>query len=97
MQFDLFITPVALSETDDAYDFYETKSEGLGDRFIESLETTYKKISHLPKSYGFISKSKDLRDVKVKDFPFVVIFQIFGNRVIILRVFNTSRKQPTKF
>jgi hypothetical protein len=82
MPFELFISPVALSESIDAYDFYVTKSIGLGDRFLESLETTYKKISHLPKSYGFISKSKDLRDVKIKDFPFVVIFQIINSKLL---------------
>ena len=97
MQFELFISPVALSESINAYDFYETKSVGLGDRFLESLETTYRKISLSPKNYGFISRAKDLRDVKIKDFPFVVIFQIFDDKVIILRVFNTNRKPPAKF
>lgn len=97
MQFELFISPVALSESLDAYEFYELTSVGLGDRFLKSLEATYKKISHLPKSYGFISKEKDLRDVNIKNFPFVVIFQIFDNKVIVLRIFNTNRKPLTKF
>ena len=66
MQYELFISPVALSESSNAYEFYEPTSIGLGDRFLKSLEDTYKRISYLPKSYGFISKEKDLRDVKIK-------------------------------
>ena len=97
MQFELFITPVALTESMDAFDFYEANSAGLGERFLSSLESTYQKIVHLPKSYGFISEAKDIRDVKIKDFPFVVIFQIFDAKIIILRVFNTKRKPPKKF
>ena len=62
-----------------------------GNRFLQSLEETYKKLTHLPKNYGFITKSKDLRDVKIQNFPFVVIFQIINNKIIVLRVFNTNR------
>jgi plasmid stabilization system protein ParE len=92
MQFELFISPVAFAESMDAYDFYETKSIYLGERFLNSLESTYQKIAHFPRRYTYISSTKDLKDVKVKDFPFVVIFQILNNKIIILRVFNTNRK-----
>lgn len=96
MKFDLFITRVALTELMDAFDFYEANSPGLGKGFLKSLEGTYQKMVHLPKSYGFISKAKDIRDVRIKDFPFVVIFQIFEAK-IILRVFNIKRKPSKKF
>ena len=91
MSFELLIAPIAVSETDDAYDFYENSSNGLGDKFLKSLEGTYKKLSRNPKYYSYVSKAKDLRDVKLKDFPFVVIFQIVDDRVLVLRVFNTNR------
>ncbi len=94
MQFELIISPTALSETDDAYVYYEESSVGLGDRFLKSLEDIYKKLSETPKFYGYISNAKDLRDVKLKNFPFVVIFQIVNDTVFVLRVFNTSRN-PT--
>ena len=68
MNFELLISPVAVSETDDAYAFYENSSAGLGDRFLKSLEDTYKKLSQTPKYYSYITKAKDLRDVKSKAF-----------------------------
>jgi hypothetical protein len=63
MQFELFIFPVAFAESMDAYDFYETKSIGLGERFLNSLESTYQKIAHFPRRYSYISSTKELRDV----------------------------------
>jgi plasmid stabilization system protein ParE len=91
MNFELLISPIALSETDDAYVFYKNLSVGLGDRFLKSLEDVYKKLSQTPKYYGYITNAKDLRDVKLKNFPFVIIFQIVNDQVIVLRVFNTNR------
>ena len=91
MQFELVISPTASSETKNAYNFYEETLVGLGERFLKSLEATYKQLSETPKYYGYITDAKDLRDVKVKGFPFVVIFQIINNQVFVLRVFNTNR------
>ena len=91
MSFELIISPTAFSETNDAHLYYKSISEALGERFMKSLETTYSKLSRTPKYYGYINEFKDLRDTKLKDFPYVVIFQIVDNRVLVLSVFNTNR------
>ncbi|HXS56604.1 MAG TPA: type II toxin-antitoxin system RelE/ParE family toxin [Hanamia sp.] len=91
MNFKLSISPTAFSETNDAYIYYTNISEALGERFLKSLEATYDKLSRTPKYYSYINEFKDLRDTKLKDFPYVVIFQIIDNRVLVLRVFNTNR------
>ena len=91
MHFELIISSIAVNETNDAYLFYERSSAGLGERFLRSLEDIYQKLSQNPHYYGFMNKAKDLRDIKIKDFPFVIIFQIVNDKVFVLRVFNTSR------
>ena len=91
MSYQLKISSTAYWETDNAYAFYEEQSEGLGKRFLKSLEDAYSKLSHTPKYYGFIRNDKEFRDIKIKNFPFVIIFQIVENKVLILRVFNTNR------
>ena len=91
MHFELFISPVAVSETNNAYVFYEKTLAGLRERFLKSLEDIYNKLSQTPKYYGYITNAKDLRDVKLKNFLFVIIFQIVNDTVIVLRVFNTNR------
>ena len=85
------ISATAFMETDNAYTYYEDQSEGLGDRFLKSLEEAYEKLSRTPQYYSYLNSKKDLRDLKIKDFPFVVIFQIVKDKVLVLRVFNTNR------
>ncbi len=91
MPFELIISSKAVNETNDAYLFYERSSVGLGERFLESLEGVYKNLCLNPQYYGYMNKVKDLRDIKIKNFPFVIIFQIVSDKVFVLRVFNTSR------
>lgn len=91
MLFELVISKIAFYETDNAYRFYEAQSPGLGERFLTSLENAYKKLSYSPQFYSYINSAKDLRDIKIDNFPFVIIFQIIKNQVFVLRVFNTNR------
>ncbi len=91
MQYDLLISSVAFIETDNAYTYYENQLPGLGDRFLKSLDKAYDKLSQTPQHYGYINSKKDLRDIRIKDFLFVIIFQIIYDKVLVLRVFNTNR------
>lgn len=74
MPFELIISRNAIIETRDAYLFYERALVGLGERLLESLEDVYKNLSLNPQYYGYLNKAKDIRDVKIKKFPFVIIF-----------------------
>ena len=70
---------------------YEAQSIGLGERFLKSVQDAYSKLSEHPQFYSFINGDKNIRDIKLKRFPFVIIFQIVENTVLVLRVFNTNR------
>lgn len=91
MPYELLISATAYMEADNAYIFYENQLDGLCDRFLKSLNDAYQKLSGNPQYYSYINSRKDLRDLKIKDFPFVLIFQIVENKVLVLRVFNTNR------
>ena len=91
MSYQLKVSETAYQEMDDAYDYYEKQSTGLGDRFLKSVEDTFFKLSQAPHFYRFIPHDNNIGDVKVNIFPFVIIFQIVENTVFILRVFNTNR------
>lgn len=91
MLYKLLISPTAFSDTEDAYDYYEKQQLGLGERFLKFVDDSYTNLSNTPHHYGFINNKKDLRDLRIKNFPFVIIFQIFKDKVLVLRVFNTNR------
>ena len=91
MAYNIIIFPAAETDTIEAHLFYETQQAGLGERFLESVEESYYKLSQKPQYYSYISSEKHLRDIKIKDFPFVMIYQIIEDKVLVLRVFNTNR------
>jgi len=91
MSYQLKVSAIAYQETDAAYTYYEEQSKGVGEKFLKSVEEAYSKLSQTPQYFSYIRNSKDIRDIKIKTFPFVIIFQIMDNTVAVLRVFNTNR------
>ena len=62
---------------------------GLGDDLLNILRDYYAKLSDNPYLYSFIEHSEILRDVKIDRFPYVVIYLVSGDEVIIVSVRNT--------
>lgn len=92
MQYQLLISPTALNDSNAAYIYYEEQLPGLGQRFLHSVNASYQKLSHTPKYYSYINSKRELRDIKIKDFPFIIIYQIIEDKVLVLSVFNTNRE-----
>ncbi len=82
MQYELIMSAITFDETDNAFSFYEIQSPGLDERFLKSREDAYKKLSHSPQFYSYINSAKDLRDIKIDNFPFVIIFKIIKIRFL---------------
>ena len=92
MPFSVFFTPEAQLDLKEAYDWYESKSTGLGDRFIN---TTDEKLSSLTKTYAIGSiRYDDIRCTIIPGFPYLIHYgiNINENVIIIYRIFHTSRK-----
>lgn len=95
MPYALIIRSEALEEMKDAYLYYERAQSGLGERFLSELQKRYNEIQEHPQFYGFIDLDKKMRDVKVKHFPYQVVYGIIENSVIVFSVFN-SFQNPSK-
>jgi len=91
MKYKLLISKVSVYETSNAYDYYEAQSTRLGERFLASVKEAQNKLAKTPYNYDFINDRNDFRDISLKSFPFVIIYQIIDNNVLVLRVFNTNR------
>ncbi len=74
---------------DDAYSWYEEQSIGLGEEFLEELETCYNKVLKNPELYGFIENG--FRHIKLKRFPYIVIYEIIEQELLIYAVFHNKR------
>ena len=91
MAFNILIKEEARLDTATAYYYYEDKRKGLGEEFLEELEKRYQDLISHPLNYGFIDDQQIIRDVKVDRFPYVIIFEVIDNNVIIYAVHNTYR------
>jgi len=89
MNYKLQLQKEAILEMQDAFNWYEIQKAGLGYSFIEELEECYQKICEHPAYYGMLNES--FRRIKVNGFPYLVIFEIENEQVIVNSVFHTSR------
>ena len=94
MGYDLEIRHEAILDVHAATDYYDAISTDLGNRFENELRIALKKITANPQFYKYLSKKqeKKYRCVQLKSFPYLVIYKISGNVIIVTSVFNTYRK-----
>ena len=93
MKFHLEIKEEAALEIFNSYKYYQEKRSGLGDEFLKHLEIYFERIRSSPEH--FPQKRNPYREAFLKRFPFLVIYEIIKDRIIIYSVFNTH-KDPGK-
>lgn len=69
MKFELLIKEEAILEMTEAFLYYEEKSNGLGERFLDQVNDFLKKIQE--SSLSFQIKRNPYREVYIRKFPFV--------------------------
>jgi plasmid stabilization system protein ParE len=87
MAFKVGFLPRAETEVNDAFLWYESKSSGLGEKFFEAVENKIKAIKQNP--YQFPIGRSGFRKAIVKLYPYIILFKISGEAIIIHSVFHT--------
>lgn len=77
-----------------AFEYYESAQKDLGDYFLTSLEDCVISIDNNPEIYKEIYKT--YRQAKIKRFPYVVIFRLNPDEIIIENVFSTYQNPIKK-
>lgn len=88
-----FILKVQLEVTVDlqeTFEWYEIQRPGLGYEFIMEIENGFKKICSHPEYYRAINER--FRRIKINRFPYLIIYEVENNTVIINSVRHDSRK-----
>ena len=75
--------------------YYESKQKELGVRFILSWETAMEHIKEAPLLYQ--KKNKRLRTIKLNKFPYLLVFEIIGNKIYLFRLANAKRNPKKIF
>lgn len=79
------------AEVDEAVDWYEEQSTGLGDDFFAKLKEALAQIEARPESFSFWLASKSIRRVKLKRFPYDVLYETLPGRVRVLCLRHEKR------
>jgi len=90
MKKELRFHPDIYHEVKNAYDWYESKSEGLGEDFLRESETAYSLIQRLPDTWPVIKRG--FRRYLLKRFPYGVIYKVREDCILIVAVMHLSRK-----
>jgi plasmid stabilization system protein ParE len=91
MAYKIRITEHAREDTQVAYDYYENTRTGLGEEFLSELLKQFNDLASTPHNYGYIDDQAIIRDVKIDRFPYVVVFEIIQDEVVVYAVHNTYR------
>jgi hypothetical protein len=89
MVFKLIIKPVVWLDLDEAIEWYEKKSPGLGRRFIKSFEEAQEKIVTQPSSYHNVTPA--VKRILLKNFPYKIFYHIVEDTVFIIGLAHVKR------
>ncbi|MDL1975564.1 MAG: type II toxin-antitoxin system RelE/ParE family toxin [Deltaproteobacteria bacterium] len=81
--------PIALKEIEEAWQWYESRREGLGNDFVLCVEESLEKISRNPKLYPTVHK--EIRRALIRRFPYGIFYFIEKNKIVVVGVFHGSR------
>ncbi|MFD2938600.1 type II toxin-antitoxin system RelE/ParE family toxin [Flavobacterium notoginsengisoli] len=95
MVFKIKILPLAEKEINASIEFYESRSKGLGKQFLTYLRSYLKVLKTNPELFE-IKKQPGYREMTLVKFPFVIIYEIIRNEIVIYSVFHTSRNPERK-
>ncbi len=94
MNYELVITREAKVEINEAYIFYELSNPGLGEKFLVHLDIFFSRIKSSPEQ--FPQKKIPYREAYIKKFPYLIIFEIRNNNILVYSVFNTWQNPEKK-
>lgn len=88
----LSFLPPAQLELDQAVEWYDAQSPGLGARFLSEVTHAMGLIQRFPTAWHPLSANT--RRCRLKRFPYGVIYAIDGDRILVIALAHLHRK-PT--
>jgi hypothetical protein len=89
MKFSIEIKELAKKGAIEAFLYYESQQKQLGERFLDKMELVLNGISNHPKLYP--EKYKSFRQALIKPFPYLIIFEIIDQSIIVYKVVFAKR------
>lgn len=94
MDFNVLISKKATLEIEESITYYQEINKALANRFYIEVNENIEVIKRNP--FIFPIKFDTFRETPLKIFPFVIVYEIIDNLIIIVDVFHTSRNPDNK-
>ena len=89
----LVIQPEAERELEHAFHWYNEQRAGLGQEFLDCVDSVFARIRGNPDQYAISYRSARL--ALVRRFPFVIAYVLEGDTVSVIAVFHRHRDPDT--
>ena len=87
----ILVRPEAEAEVQQAFDWYEEQSEGLGLEFLRAIEACLAGVTRNPFAYTFV-KVPNVRRAVVRRFPYALFYLVADEAIVVIAVFNVKRR-----
>ncbi len=86
--------PEALSEVEQARDWYDDKRPGLGAEFVDQVERAVKAIERAPLSFARVRGRSGARRALLARFPYLVVFAVLDDGQVLVVALAHARRRP---
>jgi plasmid stabilization system protein ParE len=90
----LVVRPATLQDIADALDWYEERRLGLGDQFLDCVDHAMSQAREHPLRHRTLVH--DVRVVLVKRFPYLLLYRVAGDAVVVVACFH-ARRDPRQW
>ena len=90
MNYQVALQSEAIVDIQTAFDWYEQQRTELGYEFIEEMEEALERLSKHPQHYS--ASNQKYRKLRIKRFPYLIIFEIEDIKVIVIAVRRISQE-----
>ncbi|AZB31623.1 type II toxin-antitoxin system RelE/ParE family toxin [Chryseobacterium balustinum] len=94
MVYKLILKPEAENDLGEAIEYYQSKRKGLGLKFLKCVQKFFDRITKNPLHYPL--KSNQFREAYIQKFPYIIIYEIIDNEIVVFSVFNTYQNPEKK-
>lgn len=98
MMYPVVVKEEAQQDILDAYIYYEDQQIDLGERFLKYVYETLNRVAENPQYYSFLEADIEstFRRIQVPHFPFIVIYEINEDSIVVYEVHNHHKKPRKK-
>jgi plasmid stabilization system protein ParE len=93
MDFEIIMMDAAYDDLDEAIYYYESQLQSLASRFYRDVLLQFEKLKAKPRYYKFYVE--DFRRILLEKFPYLVIYKVIEEQVIIYAIVYSGRDPKT--